>query len=208
MPSHHQLEYLINDWTTGSSQRTLAGFPTFCPMTFHLFASYSLIAASSAALFLLISTGSFRSVIRYSLRPQQTQRSACPVWVTVRPYSVRLSSGMTYLVPMLFHTSFGSLREGLPWRDSLAPPSRSLYCARTMPSMMHLYLCDFAPAISRIPHLFQSQLFSRSPWCIRPTLLQLWLRRRGINISSLGRRAACLRLGAPSGARHVFLRLV
>lgn len=29
---------------------TFAGFPTFAPITFHLLASYSLIAASSAAL--------------------------------------------------------------------------------------------------------------------------------------------------------------
>ena len=29
---------------------TFAGFPTFCPMTFHLLASYSLIAANNAAL--------------------------------------------------------------------------------------------------------------------------------------------------------------
>lgn len=29
---------------------TFAGFPTFCPMTFHLLASYSLMAASKAAL--------------------------------------------------------------------------------------------------------------------------------------------------------------
>lgn len=29
---------------------TFAGFPTFCPMTFHLLASYSLMAASRAAL--------------------------------------------------------------------------------------------------------------------------------------------------------------
>lgn len=34
-------------WSSGS---TFAGFPTFCPMTFHLLASYSLIAASKAAL--------------------------------------------------------------------------------------------------------------------------------------------------------------
>jgi hypothetical protein len=39
-------------------QQTLAGLPTFWPMTFHLFASYSLIAASSEALFLLVSTRS------------------------------------------------------------------------------------------------------------------------------------------------------
>lgn len=35
------------EWNSGS---TLAGFPTFCPMTFHLLASYSLIAANKAAL--------------------------------------------------------------------------------------------------------------------------------------------------------------
>ena len=35
------------EWLRSS---TLAGFPTFCPMTFHLLASYSLIAASRAAL--------------------------------------------------------------------------------------------------------------------------------------------------------------
>jgi hypothetical protein len=84
----------------------------------------------------------------------------------------------------------------------------SLYCARSMPSMMYLYLCDFAPAISRISHLFQSQLFSRRPWCVCPTLLRLWLLRRGINISSLGRRTARLRLSAPSRARHAFLGLI
>jgi hypothetical protein len=31
-------------------QLTFAGLPTFCPMTFHLLCSYSLMAASSAAL--------------------------------------------------------------------------------------------------------------------------------------------------------------
>lgn len=36
---------------TNVLEPTFAGFPTFCPMTFHLFWSYSLIAASSAALF-------------------------------------------------------------------------------------------------------------------------------------------------------------
>jgi len=35
--------------------RTLAGLPTFCPITFHLLASYSLIACSKAALYDLIS---------------------------------------------------------------------------------------------------------------------------------------------------------
>ena len=33
------------------SPLAFAGFPTLAPMTFHLFASYSLIAASKAALF-------------------------------------------------------------------------------------------------------------------------------------------------------------
>jgi len=44
----------------GWREATLAGLPTFCPMTFHLLASYSLMAASSAALFLLISLPSRR----------------------------------------------------------------------------------------------------------------------------------------------------
>jgi hypothetical protein len=47
------LDDLEMNWTG----RTFAGFPTFWPMTFHLFASYSLIAASRAALFLLVSHG-------------------------------------------------------------------------------------------------------------------------------------------------------
>jgi len=34
----------------GAQRLTFAGLPTFCPMTFHLLDSYSLIAASSAAL--------------------------------------------------------------------------------------------------------------------------------------------------------------
>jgi hypothetical protein len=34
---------------------TLAGLPTFCPMTFHLLASYSLIACSRAALYNTVS---------------------------------------------------------------------------------------------------------------------------------------------------------
>ena len=36
---------------SGLDPSTLAGFPTFCPMTFHLLASYSLMAASRAALY-------------------------------------------------------------------------------------------------------------------------------------------------------------
>ncbi len=34
----------------GMRSPTFAGFPTFCPITFHLLASYSLMAASNAAL--------------------------------------------------------------------------------------------------------------------------------------------------------------
>lgn len=36
-------------------KRTLAGLPSFAPITFHLLASYSFIAASNAALFFLVS---------------------------------------------------------------------------------------------------------------------------------------------------------
>lgn len=35
---------------TTAIPRTLAGLPTFCPITFHLFVSYSLMACSKAAL--------------------------------------------------------------------------------------------------------------------------------------------------------------
>lgn len=42
---------MIHDLDTRDARRpTFAGLPTFAPMTFHLLASYSLIAASSAAL--------------------------------------------------------------------------------------------------------------------------------------------------------------
>lgn len=41
-------------YTKTADEPTFAGLPTFCPMTFHLLASYSLMAASSAVLFLLV----------------------------------------------------------------------------------------------------------------------------------------------------------
>ena len=73
---------------------------------------------------------------------------------------------------------------------------------------MHFYLCNLTPAVPRISHLFQPQLLSRRPWCVCPALLGLGLLRWSINFSRLGRRTACLRLGATSGACHVFWWLV
>lgn len=58
---------------------TFAGFPTFCPMTFHLFASYSLIAAKSAVLYTSMVRLATRAAIRRLVpRPLRTRHSACP----------------------------------------------------------------------------------------------------------------------------------
>lgn len=43
------------------NKHTFAGFPTFWPMTFHLLASYSLMAASNAVLFCVSSLVSIRT---------------------------------------------------------------------------------------------------------------------------------------------------
>lgn len=76
------------------------------------------------------------------------------------------------------------------------------------PNLMHLYFCNLAPAVARISHLLQSELFSWRPWRVGPALFQFWLLGSGINISCGGRGAGCVRIGAPSRGRHAFWRLI
>lgn len=60
---------------------TLAGLPTFCPITFHLFASYSLIASRS---FTDCATSADVTTDINEMnvpRLQRTLRSACPAGV-------------------------------------------------------------------------------------------------------------------------------
>jgi hypothetical protein len=42
-------------YRAGREMHTLAGFPTFCPMTFHLLASYSLMASRNAMDYAVVS---------------------------------------------------------------------------------------------------------------------------------------------------------
>lgn len=91
--------------------RTFAGLLTFWPMTFHLLASYSLIAASSAALFFFVSMR--REVAGTCiLRLPQIRHNAYPLWVVLS--ALRCASSTTsYLIPVLFHAAFGALRKCL-----------------------------------------------------------------------------------------------
>jgi hypothetical protein len=80
-------------------------------------------------------------------------------------------------------------------------------CSDSM-DLMNLYFCNLAPAVACISHLFQSELFSWRPRRVCPALFQFWLLCSGINISCWGRSTGCVRIGAPSRARHAFWRLI
>lgn len=106
-------------------QRTLAGLPTFCPMTFHLFASYSLIASRSfmdcakSVRRLELEDGAIFSYNHKGDIPhlRQIQRNAYPELKCQRHRNDRADSVggqvFSYLVPVLLHTALSPRRESL-----------------------------------------------------------------------------------------------
>lgn len=65
-------------------EHTLAGLPSFAPMLFHLFISYSLIAFRSAALCNHVSVETANVTLSCLPRPRQIRHSACPENVSLR----------------------------------------------------------------------------------------------------------------------------
>ena len=120
-----------------------AGFPTFWPMTFHLLASYSLMAASSAALcFCFVSmctvpnTSIAQSVSRDPPRLPRTRHSACPVAVVVSGEQHRTASGddlpctSASLLSPLFAVGTPGAREQSAYRLPRCAVGRGLHVLR------------------------------------------------------------------------------
>lgn len=102
-----------------------AGFPNFCPIVFHLFCSYSLMAARRAAL----CVGLLVRVHKYCGRRdqprfRQIRRSAYPYASISDMFGPLDKLPYTDLVPMLLHTAFGPRRKRLCIVSLIFPISR------------------------------------------------------------------------------------
>lgn len=126
---------------------TFAGLPSFCPITFHLLASYSLIASRSAADYKIVRLYRI-SIENNSHHLPQTRHSACPDSKSVE---IHLEIRKTHFVPVLFDTSF------CPCWKRLTPSALSTRSSHVF------HLCNLAPAIASIAHLFQPLFFRRCP---------------------------------------------
>ena len=69
--------------------------------------------------------------------------------------------------------------------------------------VMLAHLCNFAPAITRISHLFESQLLCWSPGCICPAFLDLRLLSGSINPIRLHQCCTILCFCTSARFRHV-----
>ena len=155
---------------------TLAGFPTFAPITFHLLASYSLIAASSASLCHCINKDAITHRRIVLPHRQQNPHSACP---HARLGCVALDwSHVTHLVPMLLHTSFRTVWKCLT--TPRQPPSTHI--------TWDLYFCYLTPTVPCIPHRLKALLFCGTPWRVGPALFRGW------SLRGFGRLFTLLRL--------------
>lgn len=124
-------------------------------------------------------------------------------WSAERKY--KSQQCRAYLVPVLLHAPFCSLREGLTWQTTsqIIP-----FLQHDSPFRKHAvswgwvgHLCDFAPGVSRISHCLEPLFLSWRPRRICPTLLLGFLRGRvdiGALIHGSSRGSDC--------ARHLVLR--
>lgn len=98
---------------------TLAGFPTFCPMTFHLFASYSLIASRSATDCMISRIGLEPHVVHkrhgwyYLVFCKLGIMHILPSGISGRQPSVWGVCFSSHLIPMLLDATFRPSRECL-----------------------------------------------------------------------------------------------
>lgn len=134
-------------------------------MTFHLLASYSLIAANRAALCITVSVLSFLNPpSNSSPHPRQNRRNAYPAVLLVH------FEGNTKINLHTLYQCFltlPSVRFG-----NVFVTSSCQY--ENLDHTLGLYLCYLAPAVPRISHRLQSLLLGRAPWRVCPTLLRRW----------------------------------
>ena len=81
---------------------TLAGLPTFCPIAFHLFASYSLMAASRAALYVALVS---KLSINIQLNSNQVTQTPATITPAARTHLVFSKLGVMHV---LYHSSLVS----------------------------------------------------------------------------------------------------
>jgi hypothetical protein len=140
---------------------TFAGFPTFCPIVFHLFASYSLIASRSIEAY-------------HSYEPHDTTKHTAGatnlifVELGIMHVLAAVSIGHSavineaHLIPMLFDAPFRSCRKGL---------FTSVISTSSMYWRASGHLCNLTPTLVLTSHLLQLLLFLRGPWCVGPAFL-------------------------------------
>ena len=161
---------------------TFAGFPIFWPITFHLFASYSLMASLKATVYIIQKQVSTET---------RAGRQSIATYLVFSKLSI---------VHLLLNVRQNSHQRATATRDyggaNWPYTSVSLHCPQFVGGMSnnnaHQHkahkmpvngwtgrtdLSDLGPSVASISHSLEPLLLLRRPWCICPSLLFSWRRR-------------------------------
>lgn len=136
-------------------------------MTFHLLASYSLIAANRAALYSTYSAFYYTGYLGKLPRPRRNQRNACPVSILAFEPDVVLQHRLRGCTLYQCFFTLPSVRLGKVFGSSAYQS-----CRLKLPTSS--YLRDLSPAAPLVSHCFQSLFLRWAPGSICSAFLGRW----------------------------------